>query len=420
MATEKWDCVILRAICDLINYGYTASATPEPIGPKFLRITDIVPDRINWSTVPHCKIDERKLSKYRLEEGDIVIARTGATTGYAKRIRENHKAVFASYLVRIRVSADCDSQYIGFVIESEDYKHFIQQNIGGTAQPQANAQVLTSFPIPLPPLPTQRKIGAILANYDNLIENNTRRIKILEEMAQTIYREWFVEYRFLGHENVKMVESELGLIPQGWEVRRFGEVSLNFDRLRKPLSGQVRSAIQGEYPYYGAASILDHVNDYLFDGRYLLIGEDGSVITKDGRPVLQLVAGKFWANNHTHVVQGKSPISTNCLYLLMTNVAISGYITGTAQPKINQENLNRIPLVLPTRDLLERFDQIVNPICDDIVILDRKNINLRKTRDLLLPKLISGELDVFDLDIEIDAIQSNEGNSDLSDNTIAQ
>ena len=216
MATEKWDCVILREICNLINYGYTASATPEPIGPKFLRITDIVPDRINWSTVPHCKIDERKLSKYRLEEGDIVIARTGATTGYAKRIRENRQAVFASYLVRLRVSANYDSQYVGFVIESEDYKHFILQNIGGTAQPQANAQVLTSFPIPLPPLATQHKIAAILGNYDDLIENNTRRIKILEEMAGTIYREWFVEFRFPGHENVKMVESELGLIPQGW------------------------------------------------------------------------------------------------------------------------------------------------------------------------------------------------------------
>ena len=199
-----------------INYGYTASAESEPIGPKFLRITDIVPDRINWSTVPHCRIDERKLSKYQLEKGDIVLARTGATTGYAKRIRENHKAVFASYLVRIRVSANCDSQYVGFVIESEDYKHFIQQNIGGTAQPQANAQVLTSFPIPLPPLATQRKIAIILSNYDSLIENNTRRIKILEEMAGTIYREWFVEFRFPGHEKVKMVESELGLIPQGW------------------------------------------------------------------------------------------------------------------------------------------------------------------------------------------------------------
>ena len=218
MSTGKWDCVILREICDLVNYGYTTGAKPEPIGPKFLRITDIVPDRIDWSSVPYCKLNEKDLGKYQLEKGDIVIARTGATTGYAKRIRDDYTAVFASYLVRIRVNPKYDSQYVGFVVESDEYKAFIQLNLGGTAQPQANAQVLTSFPIPLPPLPTQRKIAAVLSAYDDLIENNTRRIKILEEMARAIYREWFVEFHFPGHEGVQMIESELGLIPQGWEV----------------------------------------------------------------------------------------------------------------------------------------------------------------------------------------------------------
>ena len=325
----------------------------------------------------------------------------------------------------LKIKACFPDSVVGFVADLEKadarfikyYIDFIKlqmQNIShGTTQDNLSVEKLLTFDFFTPPLSTQRKIAVILGNYDDLIENNTRRINILEEMAKTIYREWFIEFRFPGHENAKKVESELGMIPQGWEVKRLGEVSLNFDRLRKPLSGQVRSAIQGEYPYYGAASILDHVNDYLFDGRYLLIGEDGSVITKDGRPVLQLVAEKFWANNHTHVVQGKSPISTNFLYLLMSNVAISGYITGTAQPKINQENLNRIPLVSPPRDLLERFDQIVNPICDDIVILDRKNINLRKTRDLLLPKLISGELDVSELDINTYGTQPRKGGTHI-------
>ena len=160
--------------------------------------------------------------------------------------------------------------------------------------------------------------------------------------------------------------------------------------------------MQGEYPYYGAAKIFDHVNDYLFDGRYLLIAEDGSVITEDGTPVLQLVTGKFWVNNHAHVVQGKAPISTNFLHLFMSNVAISGYITGAAQPKINQDNLNRIPILSPPQRVLERFDKMIAPIFDNIVALDLKNTNLRQTRDLLLPKLISGEIDVSELNINID------------------
>ena len=277
---------------------------------------------------------------------------------------------------------------------------------------QRHFKYLKTSKVFCPPIQIQRKIAAVLGTYDDLIENNTRRIEILEEMAGAIYREWFIEFRFPGHEGVPMVESELGLIPQGWEVQSFGEVSFNFDRQRKPLSGMVRSTMPGEYPYYGAAKILDYINDYLFDGRYLLIAEDGSVITEDGKPVLQLVTGKFWVNNHAHIVQGKAPISTNFLYLFMSKVAISSYITGTAQPKINQDNLNRIPILSPPPILLERFNKITEPIFDGIVALDLKNTNLRQTRDLLLPKLISREIDVSELEIDTDGIQARvKGNS---------
>ena len=278
----------------------------------------------------------------------------------------------------------------------------VKSMTGASGRQRAILSSVEDIQVPAYSLATQCKIAAILSTYDDLIENNTRRIKILEDMAQTLYREWFVHFRFPGHENVPMVESSLGAIPEGWAVKSFSEISLNFDRQRKPLSGKVRSTMQGEYPYYGAAKVLDHINDYLFDGRYLLIGEDGSVATEEGKPVLQLVTGKFWVNNHTHVVQGKAPVSTNFLYLFMSNVAISGYVTGTAQPKINQQNLNRIPIILPPRSLLKRFNQIIEPGFDNIVALNLKSANLRETRNLLLPKLISGEVGVSELDIDTD------------------
>jgi type I restriction enzyme S subunit len=148
---EGWEVKKLKDICGQINYGYTASSDQEPIGPKFLRITDIVPYMIDWDSVPYCEIQDSKLEKYRLSEGDIVIARTGATTGYAKRINKKHpESVFASYLVRIRTRDDYDNHYVGLVVESDEYKHFIKANIGGAAQPQANAQILSSFIILLP------------------------------------------------------------------------------------------------------------------------------------------------------------------------------------------------------------------------------------------------------------------------------
>ena len=302
-------------------------------------------------------------------------------------------AVGADGTQLIRPTKDFDIRYLYYALRNLPLEHFGYQR---------HFKYLKTSKIFCPPMQLQRKIAAILSAYDDLIENNTRRIKILEDMAQTVYREWFVHFRFPGHENVRMVESALGPIPQGWQVKSFGEVSLNFDRQRKPLSGRVRSTMQGEYPYYGAAKVLDHINDYLFHGRYLLIGEDGSVVTKDGKPVLQLVTGKFWVNNHTHIVQGKSPMSTNFLYLFMSNVTVLGYVTGSAQPKINQQNLNRIPVIFPPQSLLEKFNQMIEPNFENINALSLKNINLCQARDLLLPKLISGEIDVSELDIDTD------------------
>lgn len=148
---EGWKVNKLRDICERVDYGYTASANKDAIGPKFLRITDIVPDVIDWSSVPYCRIDASKLEKYRLRVGDIVIARTGATTGYAKRVQTDAPVIFASYLVRIRVRPEFNSHWAGVLVESSDYKNFIRANLGGAAQPQANAQVLTSIPIVIPP-----------------------------------------------------------------------------------------------------------------------------------------------------------------------------------------------------------------------------------------------------------------------------
>ena len=120
-----WTQVTLKDIAANIQYGYTASASQYPIGPKFLRITDIVPDLINWDTVPYCELAQENLDKYYLKDGDIVIARTGATTGYAKQIKGTSKSVFASYLVRVQLKPEVDKVFIGKIIESRAYKDFI-------------------------------------------------------------------------------------------------------------------------------------------------------------------------------------------------------------------------------------------------------------------------------------------------------
>ena len=416
MASEKWNRVILREICDSVNYGYTASAKPEPIGPKFLRITDIVPKRIDWSTVPHCKINEKNLDKYLLEKDDIVIARTGATTGYAKRIRTEHKAVFASYLVRIRVNPNYDSRYVGFVVESDEYKRFIQLNLGGAAQPQANAQVLTSFPIPLPPLPTQRKIATILSAYDNLIENNTRRIKILEDMAQTLYQEWFVHFRFPGHEKVPMVESALGPISQGWRVKQLGEMC---DVLmgQSPKSEFYNEVGEGLPFHQGVTDFGERFpTDRVYCTVQKRIAEVGDILFSVRAPVgrINVARKKIVIGRGLSAIRSKSGDQAFILQQLKDKFREEDTIgSGTIYNAITKADLLGIQLLEPTKSIVAKFEETVEPISLELKNLTMKNANLRQTRDLLLPKLISGEIDVSELDIDTDGLQPTKGGTHI-------
>ena len=149
-----------------------------------------------------------------------------------------------------------------------------------------------------------------------------------------------------------------GSLPKGWRKVKLEEVSQNFDSKRVPLSSMQRAKMRGEYPYYGAAEIVDYINDYIFDGLYLLIAEDGTVITNGNKPMLQLVNGKFWVNNHAHVIRGKNDLETKYLFYTLKNTPIIPYITGAVQLKLTQENLNKIEIPYPEDEKLRH--RIVN------------------------------------------------------------
>lgn len=349
-------------------------------------------------------VSQERAKQYRAQHvraGDLVFTCWG-TIGQVGRIPED--GPFPEYIIsnkqlKLRANpAVADSRFLFYYFASPNMVAYIRGRAVGSAVPGINLGILKSLPVALPPLSTQQRIASILSAYDDLIENNTRRIQILEQMAQAIYREWFVEFRFPGHQDVRMVDSELGPIPEGWRACSLGELTTNFDRFRRPLSSLRRAQMPGPFPYYGAAKIFDFVDDYIFDGTYLLLAEDGSVMTSDGLPVLQYVTGKFWANNHTHILQGQG-VSTEYLYLALRGIQISGYVTGAAQPKITQANLNRIPVIAPSHDHMAAFDRTIKPMFELMESLKQSIVNLRVTRDLLLPRLISGDIDVSNLDI---------------------
>ena len=153
------------------------------------------------------------------------------------------------------------------------------------------------------------------------------------------------------------------------------------------------------YPYYGATSLMDYVDNYLFDGVYLLLGEDGTVIDESGYPILQYIDGKFWVNNHAHILTGKSGFSVEELYLLFSLTNIRQIVTGAVQLKVSQANLKSVSVLIPDTKALADFDAIIQPMFEEIRNLRSENQRLAIIRDTLLPQLMSGELDVSNLDL---------------------
>lgn len=189
-------------------------------------------------------------------------------------------------------------------------------------------------------------------------------------------------------------------LPIGWRKGTVGDIVDIHDSKRIPLSGAQRDKMtKRTYPYYGAASLMDYVDDYIFDGTYLLLGEDGTVVDDVGYPILQYVWGQFWVNNHAHILTGKNGYSVESLMLLFKRTPVKSIVTGAVQPKISQANLRSIPVVIPATEALTEFNALIAPMFDQIRQNTDQNKALAQLRDALLPKLMSGEIDVSDVQI---------------------
>lgn len=254
--------------------------------------------------------------------------------------------------------------------------------------------------LPIPSLEKQQEIVSEYNTIQNRIALNNQLISKLEETAQAIYKQWFVDFEFPfvtssgvempyksnGGKMVWCVELEKE-IPDGWELTELKNIIENFDSKRKPITGSDRISVLKSYPYYGAASLMDYIDDFIFDGEYILMGEDGSVITENGTPVLQYVWGKFWVNNHAHVLKGTNGFNENSLYVLLKNTNVTDIITGGVQLKINQTNLNSLKIIKPTSVFLNEFNKLLNPIFSLFKSKKTENQKLKDLMDLLLAKM---------------------------------
>ena len=225
----------------------------------------------------------------------------------------------------------------------------------------------------------------------------------LEAMAKQLYDYWFVQFDFPNEEG-KPYKSSGGAmvwndklkreIPQGWSDCKLKDFINLFDSKRVPLSSKDRVERHGVYPYYGATGIMDYVNDYIFDGDYILLAEDGSTSDAKGFPIVQYIWGKNWVNNHAHIILPKNERYTMFTYQMLRSIPAKQIETGSIQKKISQENLCGYKMFLPSSDLLEKYENVVFPLWEKRKrCIEEINI-LTKQRDELLPLLMNGQASI--------------------------
>ena len=259
-----------------------------------------------------------------------------------------------------------------------------------SAYPSIKTSDIENLEIEIPDILTQKKIANILNSLDGKVTQNNEINKNLEQQAKALYKNWFFDFSPFSSD---------GNLPDGWRLGTVGDIIQLHDSKRVPLSGAERDKMAKVYPYYGAASRMDYVDSYLFDGIYLLLGEDGTVVDSLGFPILQYVYGQFWVNNHAHIITGKEGFSVEELYLLFSLTNIKSIVTGAVQQKVSQQNLKKVPAIIPSKEALDAFDEIIQPVFTQIRNLRDENANLAMLRDTLLPKLMSGERDVSDINL---------------------
>ena len=288
------------------------------------------------------------IEQYNQEEKTITISQGGASAGFVNWLDTKFWAGAHCYV--LKPTNNVLNRYLFHFVKSKEYK--LQECQYGAGIPALAKSTVASLEIPVPPLPVQEEIVRILDNFTELTVELTAELT-----AELAARKKQYEY----------YRDELFRTAKDAEVYYLNEISENCDNQRKPVTSGNR--IAGEYPYYGASGIIDYVDDYIFDGDYLLISEDGANLLARSTPIAFSISGKNWVNNHAHILRFDTYETRRYVDIYLNSIDLSPYITGGAQPKLNQKNLNKIPIPVPSLaeqqrivGILDRFDTLCNDL----------------------------------------------------------
>ena len=351
---------------------------------------------------------DSEIESFTLHKGQVAITKDSETRddiGVATYIADDFDNLVVLGYHTALITPDEEQlcgKYLNALMHSSYFQRYWSNNASGSGQRYTLSQkVIEDAPVYLPDIDIQREIGEFFSDLDRKLCLNKKENEILEAMAKQVYDYWFVQFDFpdtngrpYKTSGGKMVWNETlkREIPEGWEDAPLSETLDMFDYKRVPVSSKDR--IKGEYPYYGATGIMDYVNDYIFDGEYILLAEDGS--TSDGfdHPIVQFIWGKTWVNNHAHILRPKRESDLHFTYYLLKNIPLKNIESGSIQKKVSQENLLKHKTLMPDSSIITRYCDLVSPFWDQYKRLTNEINILLKMREFILPLLMTGQVTI--------------------------
>jgi len=408
---SHWECIRLGMLGDFSSSGIDKKTNDNETPVRMVNYTDIIQSRkyypVQTGEKEYMRVTtpQSKLEEHRLKKGDMVFIPSSEThedLGYSSLIDfEEEDIVYSYHILRYKIKKTIHHYYKKYLINHHSVLNQFSSECKGTTRQIIGRDVFNNVRVVLPPLSEQQQIVSFLDTktslIDSLIEKTQRKIELLKKKRTSLINE--VVTKGLNP-NVEMKDSGvewIGEIPSHWVLSKVMYVLEFHNNVRIPLSSEDRGKRQGEYRYYGSTGIIDYIDDYLFDGEYILIGEDGSNLRLRTYRLSNVVSGKFWVNNHSHILRSKD--GNNHYYShLLELTDFSNYITGSTQPKLTMDNLKIVPMISPPlneqQQIVEYLDEHTQLI-DKTISIEEKRIELLKEyRQSIISEVVTGKLKV--------------------------
>lgn len=383
--------VVLGEVCDFFNGGAWSDKEYVNEGIPVLKVTNCKSTGFQLDNLNYLSEKSReKYKKNNLIIGDIIVATVGSHPNLiesaAGRSCIVNSQVEGFYLnqnavcIRTKDKRILSQKYLGYLCKCADFQHYIQSRGRGAAnQMRIAISSIKEYSFILPDFENQQYIADILSAYDDLIENNQKQIKLLEEAAQRLYKEWFVDLRFPGHENTKIVDG----VPEGWSRGLLKElISVNYGKDHK------KAPDDGNIPVYGSGGLMRKCNKSLFSGEAVLIPRKGSLNN------IMYVNETFWTVDTMFYATMKQPHTAVFVYFFVKAFDMYSMNIGAAVPSMTTKILDAMDVVIPDKETLEKFDKRAKVYFNKTKTLQGQNERLKTARDLLLPKLMNGKVEV--------------------------